>query len=106
MTAFDDRQKAFENKFKYDEEMKFKATNRRNKLLGLWAAGKLGKEGADAEAYAKEVIAADFDRPGDEDVIEKILADFGAAGVTTGRADVQFELERFFGQALEQIRAE
>lgn len=106
MTTFDDREKAFENKFKYDEEMKFKATARRNKLLGLWAAEKLGRAGDDAAAYAKEVVAADFDRPGDEDVIEKVLADFAAAGITLGRADVVFEMERFFGVALEQMRHE
>lgn len=106
MTTFDDRQKAFENKFKYDEEMKFKATARRNKLLGLWAAAKLGKTGADADAYAKEVVAADFDRPGDDDVIEKLLADFAAANIALAKADVVFELERFFAEALTQLRAE
>lgn len=106
MTTFDDREKAFENKFKYDEEMKFKATARRNKLLGLWAAEKLGKAGADADVYAKEVVAADFERPGDEDVIEKILGDFGAANVALGRDDVVFELERFFGVALTQLKQE
>ncbi len=104
MTTFDDRQKAFENKFKYDEDMKFKATARRNKLRGVWAGGKLAKE--DAVAYAEDVVAGDFDRPGDEAVIEKILGDFAAAGLTLGRADVVFELERFFAQALEQLRHE
>ena len=106
MTTFDDREKAFENKFKYDEEMKFKATARRNRLVGMWAAEKLGKTGDDATAYAKEVVAADFDRPGEEDVIEKLLGDFAAAGLTLGRADVLFQMERLFGQAVEQLRHE
>lgn len=102
MSTFDDRQQAFENKFKYDEEQKFKAAARRNKLLGQWAAAKLGRE--DVDAYVKEVVAADFDRPGDDDVIEKLLADFGAAGLTITRGDIVFEMERFFAQALEQLR--
>lgn len=106
MTTFDDREKAFENKFKYDEEMKFKATARRNRLIGLWAAEKLGKAGADADGYAKDVIEADFKRPGDEDVIEKLLSDFAAANIPANRGDIVFELERFFGQAMTQLKHE
>lgn len=106
MTTFDDREKAFENRFKFDEEMKFKATARRNRLVGQWAAEKLGKAGDDVNAYAKSVVAADFDRPGDEDVIEKLLADFAAASLPISRDDVLFELERFYGVALEQMRHE
>ena len=77
MTTFDDRESAFENKFAHDEEMKFKAQARANKLLGLWAAEKLGKSGADADAYAKEVIKADFEEAGHEDVVRKVLGDLG-----------------------------
>ena len=69
MTTFDDREKAFEKKFEHDQDLQFKATARKNKLLGLWAAGLMGKSGADAEAYAKEVVVADFEKPGDSDVI-------------------------------------
>ncbi len=81
MTILDDREHAFENMFVHDEEMKFKAVVRRNKLLGLWAAELLGKSGADATAYAAEVVAADFQRTGHEDVFDKVRADFDANGV-------------------------
>jgi hypothetical protein len=77
MTTFDDRESAFENKFAHDEEMKFKAEARRNKLLGLWAAEKLGKSGDDADAYAKEVVKADFEEAGHEDVVRKVAGDLG-----------------------------
>lgn len=77
MTTFDDRESAFENKFAHDEEMKFKAEARCNKLLGLWAAGLLGKEGDAAQAYATEVIKADFEEAGFEDVIRKVAGDLG-----------------------------
>jgi hypothetical protein len=77
MTTFDDRENAFENKFAHDEELRFKAEARRNKLLGLWAAGLLGKSGDAAAAYAKEVVAADFEEAGDEDVYRKIAGDLG-----------------------------
>ncbi len=77
MTTFDDRESAFEAKFAHDEEMQFKAQARRNKLLGLWAAELMGKTGEEAEAYAREVIKADFQEAGDEDVFRKIAADLG-----------------------------
>lgn len=79
MTTFDDRESAFENKFAHDEEMKFRAEARCNKLLGLWAAEILGKSGDEAEAYAKEVIKADFEEAGHEDVVRKVAADLGDA---------------------------
>ena len=75
MTTFDDRQRAFESKFAHDAEMQFRATARRNKLLGLWAAGLLGKTGADADAYAVEVVKSDFEEAGDDDVLRKVAAD-------------------------------
>ena len=77
MTTFDDRENAFENKYAHDEEMKFKAEARRNKLLGLWAAELMGKTGDDADAYAKEVVVADFEEAGHEDVVRKVAADLG-----------------------------
>ena len=78
MTTFDDRENAFEAKFAHDEEMKFKAEARRNKLVGLWAAGLLGKSDEEAAAYAKEVIAADFQEAGEEDVFRQLSSDLGA----------------------------
>lgn len=75
MTTFQDRERAFENKYAHDQEMVFKAVARRNKKLGLWAAGLLGKTGADAESYAMEVIRSDFEEAGHEDVVRKLLAD-------------------------------
>ena len=77
MTTFDDREHAFENKFAHDEEMKFKAQARCNKLLGLWAAELLGKTGDDAASYAAEVVKADFEEAGHEDVVRKVAADLG-----------------------------
>ncbi len=77
MTTFDERENAFESKFAHDEEMQFKATARRNKLLGLWAAELLGKSGDEAEAYALEVVKADFEEAGDEDVFRKLAGDLG-----------------------------
>ncbi|PRX32744.1 hypothetical protein SAMN05216257_10632 [Meinhardsimonia xiamenensis] len=77
MTTFDEREHAFEAKFAHDQEMQFKAQARRNKLLGLWAAELMGKTGEDAEAYAREVIRADFEEAGDEDVFRKVAADLG-----------------------------
>ncbi|WP_370046532.1 MULTISPECIES: DUF1476 domain-containing protein [Salipiger] len=77
MTTFDERESAFENKFAHDEEMAFRAEARCNKLLGLWAAEMLGKSGDAAEAYAREVIKADFEEAGHEDVVRKVAADLG-----------------------------
>ena len=77
MTTFDDRENAFENKFAHDAEMQFKAEARRNKLLGLWAAGLLGKSGDDANAYAVEVVKSDFEEAGHEDVVRKVAGDLG-----------------------------
>jgi hypothetical protein len=77
MPTFDDRESAFENKFVHDEEMAFKAVARRNKLVGLWAADLMGKTGDDATAYAKEVVLADFEEAGHDDVVRKLKADLG-----------------------------
>ena len=81
MTQFDDREKGFEKKFQMDQELQFKVNSRRNRLLGMWAAGLLGKSGGEAEAYAKDVVMADFDKPGDDDVIAKVAKDLEAKGI-------------------------
>jgi hypothetical protein len=101
MSGFDEREKAFENKFKRDQELQFKVKARRNKLLGLWAASKTGLTGEAAETYAKGVVAADFEKPGDDDVVQKVARDLAAKGVT--EADVKRELERLETEAKRQI---
>ena len=88
-----------------DEEVRFKATVRRNKLVGLWAAEKLGKSGADAEAYAKEVVSADFEEAGDHDVVRKIKADFDAAGVAQSEHQIQRTMDELMAQAVEQMKS-
>ena len=93
MTTFDERADAFEKKFAHDQDLQFKATARRNKLLGLWAAAKLGKTGADADAYAKSVLMADFEEAGDDDVLRKVKGDFAAHGVAIADADIRKEMD-------------
>jgi len=105
MTTFDDREKAFERKFAHDEDLRFKATVRRNKLVGLWAAEKLGLSGADAEAYAKEVIRADFEQPGDEDIVRKLRKDFDAKSVPQSDEQIRVALLETMATALNQIEA-
>jgi hypothetical protein len=106
MSSFDDREKGFEAKFRLDQEAQFKVTARRNKLLGLWAAAQMGKTGADAESYAKDVVAADFTRAGDSDVIEKVVSDLNAKNVSVTDADVRAQLDKLALTAREQIIAE
>lgn len=89
MTTFDEREKAFEKKFAHDQEIKFKAEMRCSKLVGGWAAAKLGLTGADAEAYAKEVCRADLAEKGQEDVFRKIRKDFDAKGVTISDSEIR-----------------
>lgn len=103
MTNMNDRRDAFENKFAHDEELKFKATARRNKLLGLWAAEKLGKSGDAADAYAKEVIASDFEEAGDNDVFRKIRKDFDAAGVAQSDHQIRRTMDELMVVAAEQL---
>lgn len=105
MTTFDQRKDAFESKFALDEELRFKATARRNKLLGLWAAQKLGKSGADADAYAKSVVVADFEEAGDEDVVRKVKGDFAAAGVAAGDDEIRRVMTELLIKAAEEIQA-
>ena len=104
MTTFDKRKDAFESKFAHDEELKFKAESRRNKLLGQWAAGLLGKSGADVDAYVKEIIAADFEQAGDEDVFRKIRKDFDAAGVTQSDHQIRRTMAELMRTAIDQMR--
>jgi hypothetical protein len=106
MTSFNDREAAFENKFKHDKELEFKVNNRRNKLLGLWAAKLLGIDGAEAEAYAKSVVAADFEKPGDSDVVEKVLGDFKAKNVEMSEHRLRKYMEELMAAAKEQIMTE
>lgn len=105
MSTFDQRKDAFENKFAHDEELRFKATARRNKLLGLWAAQKLGKTGADADAYAKAVVLADFEEAGDEDVLRKVKADFAAANVSVADEEIRSVMTELLLKAAEDIQA-
>ncbi len=104
MSSMRDRQEGFEKKFAMDEESKFKAMARRNKLLGLWAAEKLGKSGEDADAYAKEVVRADFEEAGDDDVFRKVRADFDAAGVAQSDTQIRTAMNDLLATAVEQIR--
>jgi len=101
--SFKNREKAAEAKFQHDEETMFKAGARRNKLLGLWAADLLGLTSADAESYAKEVVASDFEKPGDEDVLEKVFEDFQKKSVDISQRQVRKEMDRLFQVALEQV---
>jgi hypothetical protein len=105
MTSFDQRKDAFENKFAHDEELRFKATARRNKLLGLWAAEKLGKTGADADAYAKSVVLADFEEAGDDDVLRKVRADLIAGGAAAPDGDIRAAMDKLMAKAIEDIQA-
>ena len=104
MSEFDKREEGFEKRFALDEEAKFKAMARRNKLLGLWAAEKLGLSGPDAEAYAKDVVMADFEEPGVNDVFAKIRKDFDAKGVTESDQQIRRNMEQFLAQAVAQIK--
>jgi hypothetical protein len=106
MSSFDDRETSFENKFKHDKELEFKATARRNKLLGLWAANLLGIHGAEAETYAKTVVKADLERPGDQDVVNKLLGDFKERGVDMSEHRLRKQMTELMSAAVAQIKAE
>jgi hypothetical protein len=104
-TTFDKREEGFEKQFAHDEELKFKAMSRRNKLLGLWAAEKLGRKGPDAETYAKEVVMADFEEAGDHDVFRKVRKDFDATGVAATDEEIRTVMVQLMAKAVEQIKA-
>jgi len=105
MSSFDKREEGFEKKFALDAEQKFKAEARRNKLLGLWAAEKLGITGDAAAAYAKEVVAADFEEAGDQDVQNKVVKDFAAKGVAVTSAEVRVKMDELMAAAVAQVKA-
>ncbi|MCC0048931.1 MAG: DUF1476 domain-containing protein [Rhodobiaceae bacterium] len=106
MTTFDRREEGFEKKFAHDEELRFKAMARRNRLLGEWAAEKLGLSGDEAAAYAKTVVMADFEEPGDEDVFRKVRADFDAKNVDQSDHQIRRTMDELLAVAVEQIQRE
>jgi hypothetical protein len=106
MTTFNDREREAEKRFKHEQDLQFKIIARRNKLLGLWAAEKLGLTGEAAGAYAKEVVLADFERPGDEDVLEKVLRDFEEKGVPLDAHKIRVEMERLLPEAKAEVMSE
>jgi hypothetical protein len=105
MTTFDKREEGFEKKFALDQEAQFKANARRNKLLGLWAAEKLGLKGAEAESYSKEVVMADFEEAGDNDVFKKVRRDFDAKGVAQSDHQIRRTMDELMQAAVQQIKA-
>ncbi|MBO3760619.1 DUF1476 domain-containing protein [Ciceribacter sp. L1K23] len=102
MSGMSDREKAFENKFAHDQDLKFRAEARRNKLLGIWAGGLLGK--TDVDAYAKEVVASDFEEAGDEDVFRKVKGDLAAGGVSVSDEELRAKMLELLGVAVEQVQ--
>ena len=106
MTGLDDRAKAFEDKFAHDSELQFKATARRNKLLGIWVCEQLGKNADEMDAYVKSVIISDFAEPGDDDVLRKVLADLEEGGVTISREELRAEMDKLMGDAMKQLMEE
>ena len=105
MTTFDEREMEFEARFKHDQELQFKVTARRNRMLGLWAADRMGLSGEAAQAYAKEVVDAEF-HGGDRHVVAKIAADLAAKGAAVTEAQVKFQLDHLAAQAKQQIMHE
>jgi hypothetical protein len=105
MTTFDKREEAFEKKFVIDEELKFKAVARRNRMLGTWVAEKLGKSGPDAQAYASDVIAAEYDGAGDEGVIAKVMGDLSAKGMTLAEDELRTKMDEWLAQSIAQVKA-
>lgn len=106
MTTFDEREKEFEARFKHDEELHFKVTARRNRLIGLWAAKQMALDAAAAEAYAKTVVATEFEPGGDQRVIAKIIADLQEKGQVFSSPQIRFELDRCAEEAKKQIMNE
>ena len=105
MTTFEKREEGFEKQFAHDEDLRFKATARRNKMLGKWAAERQGLSGADAEAYAKEVVLADFEESGEEDVFRKIRADFDSKGVKLTDEDIRGQMQELLAKAVAEVKA-
>jgi len=105
MTTFDDRENAFESKYALDQEQEFKAMARRNKLLGLWAADKMGLSSESADQYAAAVVRADFEQPGEEDVFRKVAGDFKGSGLSVSEGELRSKMDELGSIAREQIRA-
>jgi hypothetical protein len=105
MTTFDKREEGFENKFAHDEEQKFKAEARRNKLLGLWVAEKLGMSGDEASAYAREVVGAEIVGGGEASVVRKVMSDLAAEGVAISEAQLRAKMDELTAQAIAQVKA-
>ena len=106
MNGFDNREKGFEAKYSVDQELEFKVIARRNRLLGAWAAEQMGLSGEAVDSYAKEVVAADFEKPGQDDVVEKLLADMTAKGVDISEHLIRVEMDRCYEEAARQISEE
>ncbi|HUG60849.1 MAG TPA: DUF1476 domain-containing protein [Methylomirabilota bacterium] len=106
MTTFDSRKEGFENKFAHDEALRFKAVARRNRMLGLWAAEKLGLTGAEADEYAMAVVRSDFEEAGDNDVLRKVKADFDAGGVAQSEHQIRRTMDEMLNTAAQQIQTE
>jgi hypothetical protein len=105
MTTFDKREEGFEKKFALDEEQKFKAQARRNRLLGLWVASKLGMSGDAANAYAREVVAAEFGEGGDADVVRKVMGDLAAKAIAITETQINTQMSELMAQAVTQVKA-
>ncbi|MEM6713113.1 MAG: DUF1476 domain-containing protein [Pseudomonadota bacterium] len=105
MSTFDKRQEGFENKFAHDEELRFKASARRNKMLGAWAAEKLGVAADEVEAYVKSVVMADFEEPGDEDVYRKVMADFTEKNIDISEHQLRREMTDMMAKAVDEIQS-
>jgi hypothetical protein len=105
MTTFDKREEGFEKKYVLDEEQKFKAEARRNRLLGLWVADKLGMSGEDANAYAKEVVAAEFEEAADRDVVHKVTGDLTAKGIAITEEELRAKMDELMVLAIMQVKA-
>jgi hypothetical protein len=105
MTTFDKREEGFEKKFALDEEQKFKAQARRNRLLGLWVASKLGMSGDAANAYAREVVAAEFGEGGDADVVRKVMGDLAAKAIAVTETQINAQMSELMAQAVTQVKA-
>lgn len=103
MTTFDEREQAFERKFAHDQELEFKATARRNRLLGEWAAGLMGL--ATVDEYARAVVKSDFEQPGDEDVLRKVFQDLSGSGVAVSEGEVRMKMQELLAVAREQLKA-
>lgn len=103
MAGMDDRERAYENKFAHDAELRFKAEARRNRMLGRWAAERMGITGAQADAYASDVVKADFQEAGDEDVLRKVSADFADKGVAISDTELRAEMDRMMAEVVDAL---